>query len=175
MGGGWNLAWRIPSCQISPCQCRGGEWGPKKLNYWIFPTFQNMSLWAYPLQDFLKLLIHYGNFHAALCLKFVRFAEGFQYYGAPYGLPGIMGRCPDLFVDFGTRSIQSYGCLLTGSGYPQIFSTPSSKTIRWTPNVFKLQEHAQGSLSPCQVWWGLHFARHRGIQSCWGICHAMLC
>ena len=54
--------------------------------------------------------------------------------------------CPDLFVDFGTRSIQSYGCLLTGSGYPQIFSTPSSKTIRWTPNVFELQEHAQGSL-----------------------------
>jgi len=30
-----------------------------------------------------------------------------------------------------------------------------------TPKVLEVQERAR---SPCQVWWGLDFSRHRGSQ-----------
>jgi len=48
------------------------------------------------------------------------------------------------------------------SGYPQIFSAPSDETMRQTPKVLDVQEHARGSLSPCQVWWGSDFTRCLG-------------
>jgi len=51
---------------------------------------------------------------------------------------------------------------VTGSGYPQMFSAPSGKTMRQTPNVLEVQERARGPLSPYQVWCGLDFTRRRG-------------
>jgi len=33
--------------------------------------------------------------------------------------------------------------------------------MRQTPNFLEVQEHARGPLSPCEVWWGSDFTRHR--------------
>jgi len=48
------------------------------------------------------------------------------------------------------KGLWSYGGLnWTGSGYPQIFSAPSGKTMRHTQNVLEVQERARGPLSLC--------------------------
>ena len=63
------------------------------------------------------------------------------------------------------KGLGSYGGFkLTGSGYPQISVPPSGKTIRQTPKVLEVQEHARGPLSPCHVWWGTDFIPRRGDQ-----------
>ena len=57
---------------------------------------------------------------------------------------------------------------------PQTFTSPSSETMRQTPNVLEVQERARGSLSPCQVWWGSDFTRRRGAKNveffCLSVC-----
>ena len=49
------------------------------------------------------------------------------------------------------KGLWSYGGFkLREPGYPQIFSAPSSDTMRQTPKVFEVRERARGPLSPCQ-------------------------
>ena len=50
-------------------------------------------------------------------------------------------------------------------GVLQIFSTPGGKTKHQAPTVLEVYERARGPLSPCQIWWGSDFARHRGAKN----------
>jgi len=98
----------------------------------------NISAGAYPLHDFHKICRICTPFQDALAVK--------------------------ISLDL-LKELWSYGDFkLTGSGYPKFSAPPSGETLHQTPKSFEVQECARGPLSPCQVWWGSHFTRHRGGQ-----------
>ena len=85
---------------------------------------------AYPLRDFYKI--------CSVCTSF----------------QDVLAK---ILLDL-LKELWSYGGLkLRGSGYLEIFSAPSGDTVRQTPSVLEVQERAQGSPSPCQVWLGSDF------------------
>ena len=127
-----------PPCQISPHRCNNKGIGPLKLKF-LLRFDQNVeykrTIGACPLLDFHKICRVCTLFRDALAAK--------------------------MLLDL-LKGLWSYGGFkLTGSGYPEIFSAPSGKTMRQTPNVLEVQECARGPLSPCQVWWGSDFTRRR--------------
>jgi len=106
----------VPSYSVPnltpPHRCNNKGIGPPKLKF-LLKCDQNVEYrrptGAYPLRYFHKIYRICTRFHAVLAFKI-----------SLYLLKGLW----------------SYGGFkLTGSGYPQIFSAPSGKTVRQTPKV----------------------------------------
>ena len=56
------------------------------------------------------------------------------------------------------KGLRIYGVLSwQGLVIPTYSVPPSGETMRQTPKVLEVQEHARGPLSPCQVWWRRHY------------------
>jgi len=70
------------------------------------------------------------------------------------------------FREIRSRGSRATGVLIWGGPFTPKHSVPPS-SLR-SPNVLHVQECARGTLSPCQVQWGL--ACHRGNQKCWVFC-----
>jgi len=93
---------------------------------------------AYPLRDFHKICKVYTPFQDALSVKIsLHLLKGLWSYGG-----------------FKLRV-----WLLSNIQRPL-----AAKLSFRPPKVLKVQEHARGPLSPCQVWWGSDFTRRRGSQ-----------
>jgi len=93
--------------KFHPHRCNDKGTGPTKLKFLLIFD-QNVEYkrpaGAYPLRDFHKIFRIYTPFQGALAVKIsLGFLKGLWSYG---------------------------GFKLTGSGYPQIFSAPSSDTMR---------------------------------------------
>ena len=115
------------------------KWGPKrKKNYRLFTKICVAP--AHPLCDFYK--------------------KNFRDCG---DLP--MGHVLK-FREIRSRGSRATGVLIWGGPFTPKHSVPPS-SLR-SPNVLHVQECARGTLSPCQVQWGL--ACHRGNQKCWVFC-----
>ena len=133
---GWNLARRsgpLLRAKFHPHRCKDKGIGPTKLKLLLIFD-QNVEYkrpaGAYPLCNFHKICRICSSFQDALAVN--------------VSLNLLKG-------------LWSYGHFnLTGSGYPQIFSAPSGKTMRQTPNVLEVQKRARGPLSPTLVWLGFH-------------------
>jgi len=63
-------------------------------------------------------------------------------------------------ISLDLHKVLSSGGLVT----PKFSAPPSGESMRQTPKVFQVQERARGPLSPCHVWWGSDFIRHRVSQ-----------
>jgi len=57
------------------------------------------------------------------------------------------------------KGLQTY--LSSGVEFPPNFQRLLvAKLYAAAGTVLEVQEHAQGPLSPCQIWWGLDFTHH---------------
>jgi len=127
-------------CHRHRCNVKGI--GPPELKF-LLRFDQNVEYkrpaGAYPLRDFHEICRLFTSFQDALAVEIsLDLLKGLWSYG---------------------------GFKVRVSSYPQIFNAPSGETICVRPpKVLQVQERARGPLSPCEVWWGSDFTRHRGGQ-----------
>jgi len=78
-----------------------------------------------------------------------------------------------LDTSYDERSTTAKSFKFRGSGFPKFSAPTSGEIMRRIPKSFEVQERARGPLSPCWVWWGSDFTRHRDSQnvSFLSVCH----
>jgi len=80
------------------------------------------------------------------CAIFTKFAE----VGNRFRMRQLLKFCWICSRDYGVMEVVSRQGLVI----PTFSAPPSGETMRQTPKVLEVQEHARGLLSPCKAWWG---------------------